>query len=182
MLAELHAAGYDATHISRALPTDYQGGALTTRYDAVVAGLDQEFDYRRLAVAASAIRAGARFVATNADQRYPTPTGFMPGAGAIVAALRTASGSEPLVIGKPGPAMFLAILERAGLTPGEAVVVGDNPDADMVAASRAGIRSILVLTGVTDADGVAELRGERRPDGVVAGPSELAGVLGLDLS
>lgn len=178
MLDELRQAGFYATAAADAAPDRYDGGPLAERYDAVIAGLDQEFDYHRLAAAASAIRDGARFIATNADLRYPTPHGFLPGAGAMVAAIQAAAGAEPpLVIGKPEPAMFLTALEETDVAAEEAVVVGDNPDADMVAATRAGIRSVLVLTGVTDAASAALLDGERRPDAIVAGPAELGRLL-----
>ena len=75
-------------------------------------------DYGRLAVAMAAVAGGARFIATNADARYPTPAGFPPGAGATVAALATATGVVPDVIGKPAPAMFRAILESSGVAAG----------------------------------------------------------------
>ena len=182
MLEELQMAGFDATAAGDAVDATYDGGPLNTSFDAVIAGLDPSFDFRRLAAATTAIRAGARFIATNADVRYPTSTGFLPGAGSIVAALRAASGAEPLVIGKPEPGIFTAILERAGVRPEEAVAIGDNPDADMVAAHRAGMSSILVLTGVADAELAANLDGERRPDHVARDPSEVAGLLGLELS
>jgi glycerol-1-phosphatase len=177
MLEELRAAGFDAVAAADAVPAAYDGGPLDGSYDAVVAGLDPAFDFRRLAAATTAIRDGARFIATNADLRYPTPSGFLPGAGSIIAALRAASGEEPLVIGKPEPGIFTAILEHAGVERDAAVAIGDNPDADMVAAHRAGIRSILVLTGVADAALAATLSGERRPDHVAKGPSEVAGLL-----
>jgi 4-nitrophenyl phosphatase len=178
MLDELRQAGFQATAAADAAPGHYHGGPLPERYHAVIAGLDQDFDYQRLATAASAIREGARFIATNADLRYPTPQGFLPGAGAMVAAIQAAAGAEPpLVIGKPEPAMFVTALEETGASADEAVVVGDNPDADMVAAARAGIRSVLVLTGVTDASGAALLEGDRRPDAIAAGPSELGRLL-----
>jgi 4-nitrophenyl phosphatase len=182
MLEELEAAGFQATAAGDAVDLGYDGGPLPARYDAVVAGLDPAFDYRRLAAAASALRAGSRFIATNADLRYPTPAGFLPGAGSIIAALRAASGVEPLVIGKPEPGIFQAILERAGVRPADALTIGDNPDADMVAAHRAGIRSILVLTGVADADAAAALSGERRPDQVAADPAAVAALLRIQLS
>jgi 4-nitrophenyl phosphatase len=121
------------------------------------------------------------FIATNADARYPTPRGVVPGAGSIGAALATASGVEPLVIGKPEPAMFGAILERAGVSPADALAIGDNPDADIVAARRAGIRSVLVLTGIADPATVESLEGERRPDMVAPDPAAVAGLLGLSL-
>lgn len=182
MLEELRAAGFAATGAGDAADATYDGGPLDVPYDVVIAGLDPSFDFRRLATATTAIRSGARFIATNADLRYPTPAGFLPGAGAIVAALRAASGVEPLVIGKPEPGIFQAILERAGVAPGEAVAIGDNPDADMVAAHRSGIRSILVLTGVADAAMAATLAGERQPHHVAADPAQVASLLGLTLS
>jgi len=177
MLDELRTAGFDATAAGDAVDGSYDGGPLDASYDAVIAGLDPSFDFRRLAAASTAIRGGARFVATNADLRYPTPTGFLPGAGSIIAALSAASGAEPLIIGKPEPGIFRAILERAGVRPSEAVAIGDNPDADVVAAHRAGMRSVLVLTGVADAALAATLEGERRPDHVASDPSEAAGLL-----
>lgn len=181
MLEELRAAGYEATAAADAVEAGYDGGPISASYDVVIAGLDQAFDYRRLAAATSAIRSGARFIATNADLRYPTPAGFLPGAGTIIAALRAASGVEPLIIGKPEPGMFRAILQRADIEPDTALAIGDNPDADIVAAQRAGIRSILVLTGVADAATAEALRGERRPDRVARDPAAVAALLGLSL-
>ncbi len=182
LLAELRDGGFQATAAADGAPEDWNGEPLAERYDAVVAGLDQAIDYRRLGIAGTAIRSGARFIATNADVRYPTPGGFVPGAGTIVAALQATSGVEPVVIGKPQPAMFQAILERAGVPPEQALVVGDNPDADMVAARRAGIPSVLVLTGVADSATVGSLTGERRPDHVTDGPEGVASLLGVSLS
>ena len=78
--------------------------------------------------------------------------------------------------------MFRAILEADGIGPGEALVIGDNPDADVPAARRAGIPVILVLTGVADAAAAATLDGEGRPDWVAAGPADVAALLGLTLS
>jgi 4-nitrophenyl phosphatase len=182
MLEELRAAGFDATAAGDAVDSAYDGGPLDRSYDAVIVGLDPAFDFRRLAAATTAIRDGARFIATNADLRYPTPTGFLPGAGSIIAALRAAGGAEPLVIGKPEPGIFTAILERAGVGADEAVAIGDNPDADMVAAHRAGMQSILVLTGVADTALAATLAGERRPDHVARDPSEVAALLRRRLS
>lgn len=172
----LAAAGYRVTPAADA-PRDGSDGPLRDRYDAVVAGLDLSFGFRSLAAAQAAILDGASFVATNADARYPTRHGFLPGAGSMVAAIATASGVEPVVIGKPSPAIFESILERTGTAPSAAVVVGDNPDADVVAANRAGIRCALVLTGVTDAKTADALAGERRPWLVARDPAELSGRL-----
>jgi HAD superfamily hydrolase (TIGR01450 family) len=182
MRAELAEAGFDVTMAGDLAGHDHGGGPLEHRFDAVVVGLDPHLDYRRLAVAMSAVDGGARLVATNADARYPTPAGFLPGAGSMVAALATATGVTPEVIGKPSPAMFTAILEVSGVAAGEAVVVGDNPDADVAGAHRAGIAAILVLTGVADARRAATLAGERRPDAVAADPAEVRALLASRLS
>ncbi len=179
LLDELRAARFAVTAAREAVPPDYAGESLEASYDAVVVGLDRALDYRAIAAATTAIRQGAAFIATNADDRYPTARGFLPGAGAAVAALAVASGVVPLVIGKPEPEMFRSILAAARMTANEALVVGDNPAADIVAARRAGIASLLVLTGVADAAAAAGLDGERRPDHVTASAADLPGLLGV---
>jgi len=173
---ELTAAGFETTmggDVSAVTP----GGALDEGYDAVIVGLDPSFDYFRMASAMSAVAGGARLIATNADARYPTPAGFLPGAGSIVAALATATGVVPEVIGKPEPAMFRAIIEASGIPAGETVVVGDNPASDIVGARRAGCASILVLTGVADAAGVSTLVDEATPDAVADDPAAVRALL-----
>lgn len=171
MRQELAAAGLDVVMAGDAAPSGYLGEPLDRSYDAVIVGLDPQLDYRRLAVAMTAVASGARLIATNADARYPTPAGFLPGAGSIVAALGTATGVAPQVIGKPAPAMFEAILESSGVPPAHAVVVGDNPAADVVGAHLAGCAAILVLTGVATLAAADALEGEARPDAVAADPA-----------
>jgi len=95
----------------------------------------------------------------------------------MVAAIAAGSGARPEVIGKPEPAMFVTALQGSGVPPEEAVVVGDNPEADMVAAHRAGIASILVLTGVADAQRAASLAGDERPTAIAAGPADVRKLL-----
>jgi phosphoglycolate/pyridoxal phosphate phosphatase family enzyme len=181
MEAELMEAGLDVTMAGDAASAD-AGAPLAATHDAVIVGLDPAVDYRRLSAAMAAVAAGARLVATNADARYPTPAGFLPGAGAIVAALATATGMTPEVIGKPAPAMFTATMEAAGVPASDTVVVGDNPDADVAGAHRAGCTAILVLTGVADAATLSLLEGERAPDAVAAGPDEVRALLAPRLS
>ena len=178
MREELEAAGYAVRSAAEVLPDgDLDGRALADAFDACVVGLERSFDYRRLTAAVAAVRAGARLIATNADTVYPTAAGSLPGAGSIVAAIAAASGAEPLVIGKPEPALFTLILEAAGVAAANAVAIGDNPDADVVAARRAGIRSVLVLTGVADATTAAALDGERRPDHVARDPAAVRALI-----
>ena len=181
MRAELVAAGLQ-TDMARDINPQRPGAALERSYDAVIVGLDPEFEYRRMAVAMSAVAAGARLIATNADARYPTPAGFVPGAGSMVAALATATGVTPEVIGKPEPAMFRAILEETGIPAAETVVVGDNPASDIVGARRAGCAAILVLTGVATADVAAGLTGDLAPNAVAVDPRAVRELLEAGVS
>jgi glycerol 3-phosphatase-2 len=119
------------------------------RPDAVVVGRSVDLDYDELAAAASAIRAGARFVAANTDATFPTPGGLLPGAGALVAFLATASGRQPEVAGKPHAAVADLVRARYGPTD---VMVGDRADTDGAFATAVGARFALVLSGVTTRD------------------------------
>jgi 4-nitrophenyl phosphatase len=116
---------------------------------AVVVGLDLKFSYDKLKVASTAIRAGARFIATNIDATLPTEQGLVPGAGSIVAAVATASGQTPTIVGKPEPLVMTMALEQLGVSPSEAVMIGDRLDTDIVAGHRAGMLTVLLLTGVS---------------------------------
>jgi HAD superfamily hydrolase (TIGR01457 family) len=117
----------------------------------VIAGLDRAFTYAKLAAATRAIMAGAHFVATNADALLPVEGGqVVPGAGTMIAAIKTATAVEPVVVGKPEPGLFEHGLRRLGdLAPHQAAMIGDRLDTDVVGGRRAGLRTILVLSGVT---------------------------------
>lgn len=117
--------------------------------DAVVTGLDLEFTYDKLHRAMQAILDGARFVATNTDATLPIEGGVQPGAGSIVAAIATASQTQPVVVGKPETLMMIKGIELLGVTAGETVMVGDRLDTDILSGHRAGLRTALVLTGVS---------------------------------
>jgi glycerol 3-phosphatase-2 len=114
--------------------------------DTVVVGRAVTLDYDELAAAANAIRGGARFVATNTDPTYPTGSGPLPGAGAVVAFVATAAGQAPEVAGKPHRAV--ADLVRARLGP-PGVMVGDRADTDGQFAAAVGAPFALVLSGST---------------------------------
>jgi 4-nitrophenyl phosphatase len=116
--------------------------------DAVVQGIDREFTYGKLEHAVRCLRAGAAYVLTNPDHLLPTDSGWSPGAGSIAAALQTASGVEPVIIGKPSPIIMGYAAERLGLPPADIWVVGDNAATDIAGGVRAGCRTALVLTGL----------------------------------
>ena len=151
--------------------------AATRGVDTVVVGLDTDFSYARLAVAAEAVRAGARFIATNRDPSYPHEHGMMPGAGAVVAAVVTASGVEPVTIGKPGPLLLEVAARALGKPVTEAVMIGDSLITDIPAAIAVGARSVFMLTGISTAADLAALPPALRPTEVAANAEELAAAL-----
>ncbi|CAG0940380.1 4-nitrophenyl phosphatase [Anaerolineae bacterium] len=124
--------------------------------DVVIVGIDWSLTYDKLKRAALEIRRGAKFVGTNADKTFPTEEGLVPGAGSIIAALQTATDIAPIIIGKPERAMFDIALEKMGAARESAVVLGDRLDTDIEGAQRAGLKSILVLTGVTTRESLAQ--------------------------
>lgn len=145
--------------------------------DAVVVGLDLEFTYAKLRRASDAIRDGAKYVATNADATLPHETGMQPGAGSIVAAISTASGRLPIVVGKPETLMMLKGIELLGVRPEEAVMVGDRLDTDILSGNHAGLKTALVLTGVSQRSDLAGA--EVLPDYVFADlPALTQGLIG----
>lgn len=138
----------------------------------VVSGLDSEATYAKLKLATLAIRAGARFVGTNPDASLPTDEGLVPGAGSLQALLRAATDVEPVVIGKPAPAMFQTAIDLLGADPLRTLTIGDRLDTDIAGAKAAGLAAALVLTGVTTPELLAQ--SALQPDAVFAGLPELA--------
>ncbi|MBA3779461.1 MAG: HAD-IIA family hydrolase [Chloroflexi bacterium] len=142
---------------------------------AVVVGLDLELSHGRVSVAADVIRGGARFIATNRDPVFPTPTGFVAGAGSVVAAIEAPAGRGPdLIVGKPEPGLFIEAARVGGGEPGEAIVVGDGLTTDIAAAIRVGARSVLMLTGVTSQAQLETTPPNARPTLVARDAAELA--------
>jgi HAD superfamily hydrolase (TIGR01450 family) len=142
--------------------------------DVLAVGVDFSLSYRRLSIAADAVRRGAFFVATNRDPVYPVPGRLTAGAGSMVAAVAVAAGREPdLVVGKPEPRLFEAAAEIAGVPMSDAVVVGDNLLTDIGAARRVGARSVLMLTGVTSADDLVGVAPADHPTAVAKDAAEL---------
>jgi HAD superfamily hydrolase (TIGR01450 family) len=118
--------------------------------DVVVVGIDRRFDYDRLTRASRAVRGGARLIGTNDDATFPTPSGPIPGGGSIVAAVATASGTAPVVAGKPhGPMVTLARRTVGPLDASSALMVGDRPSTDGAFAAAIGCGFALVRSGVT---------------------------------
>ena len=149
-------------------------GADYASIDYVVIGIDRQFTYDKLRFAHAAITRGhAQFIATNRDSTFPMEDGEIPGGGSLVAALATATGREPVTIGKPETHAYEAILHAAGVTAPESVMVGDRLDTDILVGRRAGARTVLVLTGVTSAVQAENAPPEQRPDLVIGDLREM---------
>lgn len=138
--------------------------------DLVVVGWDPEFDYPALKRAATAVREGALLIATNADATFPAPDGLWPGAGAILAAIETASGTRAEVMGKPNVPTLDAIESLLGSST-DVACIGDRPDTDLAGGVARGWTTILVLSGVTAESDVASI--QPPPDHVVASIADL---------
>lgn len=129
--------------------------------DCVVVGICRSFTYGLLDEASALVRGGAELVVTNRDATYPIEGGWeQPGAGAIAAAVETASGTSVVELGKPRTALLSWILADCGVAPSETLVVGDRYETDIVSGLNAGCGVCMVLTGVTQSapDGVPFIR------------------------
>lgn len=115
--------------------------------DAVLVGLDRSFTYAKLNCAIRAIRSGALFVTINRDPLLPIAGGFLPGCGALAAAVEAGSGITPQVVGKPEPMLLQEAMRMLHSQPGETVMIGDGLDVDILAGKAAKTHTLLVLTG-----------------------------------
>jgi 4-nitrophenyl phosphatase len=119
--------------------------------EAVVVGLDFHVTWQKLSEAALALARGVLFVGANPDPSFPIERGMAIGNGALLAALQVTTGCSPVLIGKPEPHLFLEALGRLQTRPENTMVVGDRLETDILGGQRAGLRTALLLTGVTQA-------------------------------
>jgi glycerol 3-phosphatase-2 len=136
---------------------------------AVLQGYAPGVGYSQLLEGGLAVRAGAWFVASNADATLPTPRGIQPGNGSLCQVIAHATGQQPAVAGKPEPPLHAEAVARTGAR--HPLVVGDRLDTDIEGAVRVGAASLLVLTGVS-----------RPADAVLAAPSQQPSYLAADLA
>jgi NagD protein len=139
--------------------------------DYVVLGETRTYSFEAVTTAIRLIRAGARFVATNPDPTGPSSEGVLPATGSVAALISRATGVDPYFIGKPNPLMMRAALNRLQAHSETTAMIGDRMDTDIVAGLEAGMRTVLVLTGIMQADDVE--RFPYRPNRVVASIADL---------
>jgi glycerol 3-phosphatase-2 len=151
------------------------GFELVTNSDAKPAGVIQGFDpsvaWTDLAEASYSIANGAKWVATNQDWTIPREKGIAPGNGTLVSAVHTAVGQLPIVAGKPEPAIFKTAVNHFGSK--HPIFVGDRIDTDIRGANRAGISSVLVMTGISTRKEVLGVKKEDRPEYIIGTMAEL---------
>lgn len=124
--------------------------------DYVIVGLDSQVTYAKLEEAVLLIRAGAKFIGTNADSNLPNERGMVPGAGSLVKLVEYATQQKPLMIGKPEKIIMEMALQQVGLQTDQVVMVGDNYRTDIQAAINIGMDSLLVYTGLSKPEDVAQ--------------------------
>ena len=152
----MHAAGYVLTEFDP---------------DYVVLGETRTYSFEAVTTAIRLVAAGARFVATNPDPTGPSSEGLLPATGSVAALISRATGVAPYFVGKPNPLMMRAALNRLQAHSETTVMIGDRMDTDVIAGLEAGMRTVLVLTGIMRAEDVD--RFPYRPGRVVSSIAEL---------
>jgi len=141
----------------------------------VLVGLDTGFDYQKLKIATRAIRSGARLIASNPDVTFPTDEGILPGAGAFLAAIHACTGVSALVIGKPETRTLDMAMAALGAVRQHTAILGDRLETDILAGKRAGIGTVMVLTGISTRADLA--KSDLQPDYVFSGLPEFIAAL-----
>jgi 4-nitrophenyl phosphatase len=120
--------------------------------EAVVMGIDRGINFQKMMEATLLVRAGRPFYTTNTDRTFPTPRGEIPGSGAWLSVVTTATDIQPIVAGKPFPYLMELSLEQLGTKADETLVVGDRLETDIAAGQAVGCLTALVLSGVSTKD------------------------------
>ncbi len=139
--------------------------------DYVVLGETRTYSFERIQRAIRLVDAGARFIATNPDPTGPSPEGLVPATGAVAAMISKATSVEPYFVGKPNPLMMRSALRAIDAHSDATVMIGDRMDTDIVAGLEAGMRTILVLSGITSREAVE--RYPYRPTRIVDSVADL---------
>ena len=143
--------------------------------DYVVLGETRSYSFERITRGIRLIADGARFIAANPDVTGPSPDGILPATGSVAALISKATGVEPYYVGKPNPLMMREALRAIEAHSESTAMIGDRMDTDVVAGIEAGLRTILVLTGITTRE-MAE-RFPYRPSQIVDSVADLIDVV-----
>lgn len=141
--------------------------------DYMVLGETRTYSFEAITKAIRLIDGGARFIATNPDETGPSREGLLPATGAVAALIERATGRAPYFVGKPNPLMMRSALRAIGAHSENTVMIGDRMDTDVRSGLEAGLRTVLVLSGISDRATVE--RFPYRPTGVLGSVAELVG-------
>jgi NagD protein len=130
----LHHAGY--------ILTDYQP-------EYCVLGETRNYSFEAITMMIRLINNGSRFICTNPDATGPSNEGALPAAGSVAALITRATGKEPYYVGKPNPMMMRSALNKIGAHSETTAMIGDRMDTDILCGLEAGLRTFLVLTGIS---------------------------------
>ncbi len=167
---------------------DYYGFAVETDggeepCDFVIIGWDREFTFHKIVRAQSEILYnGAKLIATNTDAMFPSKDDrFLPGAGAMVAAVERASGVKAEVIGKPETISLRYLLDELGASPdtqaADVWMVGDRLDTDIACGNAYGARTVCVTTGIATREQAENAESPLRPEFIIDSLDELPGLI-----
>ncbi len=148
-----------------------------TETEVLVASWTGEFDFGDMRDALAAVEEDTAFLGTDPDRTFPMENGTaVPGSGAIIGSVAAVVGRDPdAILGKPSETALQAALDRLGVDPEECLVVGDRLDTDLRMGDRAGMTTVLVLSGVADRDDIA--RSDIEPDYVIDSLGDIGSVL-----
>jgi len=143
--------------------------------DYVITGMDRKLTYVKIARAMNILKnKNVRFIGTNADITFPTPNGYIPGGGAMIAILEQLSNRKiDRIIGKPNPLMYEVAEKLSETRIDKIVMIGDRLETDILGANRVGIKSCLVLTGVSTLEDVSNSDEELQPDIIISQLSDI---------
>jgi NagD protein len=139
--------------------------------DYVVLGETRTYSFEALTKAIRLISSGARFICTNPDETGPSPEGVLPATGSVAALITKATGVDPYFVGKPNPLMMREALNALNAHSESTVMIGDRMDTDIKSGMEAGLRTVLVLSGLTQQSEVE--RFPYRPSRVAKSVAEL---------
>ncbi|XP_017863829.1 PREDICTED: glycerol-3-phosphate phosphatase [Drosophila arizonae] len=168
---ELDAVGIKHTGVGpdvmKAPLGEFMAKHLTVEPDigAVVVGFDEHFSFPKMTKAASYLSdPKCLFIATNTDERFPMPGMVVPGSGSFVNAIRTCAEREPIVIGKPNPAICQSLIKQKKIIPSRTLMIGDRANTDILLGYNCGFQTLLVGTGIHSMNDVAQWRNSKNPD------------------
>lgn len=122
--------------------------------DYVVIGEGRTYSLETLTKATNLVLKGAKLIGANSDVSGPIENGIAPACGALVAPIEIATGKKAYFCGKPNPLMMRSALKRLKCHSGDAVMIGDRMDTDIVTGLESGMQTVLVLTGVSDMENI----------------------------